>query len=141
MVTSVLRMTTLKVSSKAMDATYGTMVSTLWTTVETNTAIVCACLPTLKAPLAKWFPRLFSRSSGSSSSIASGRPCQYHFDGSRWAAPYVDEAIQLSVEAAPPGTIARRTEVDVQVLPKSESSRRNDNFETARVGRKSFGIY
>lgn len=126
-------MTTLKVSSKTPDATYGTMVSTLWTTVETNTAIVCACLPTLKAPLAKWFPRLFSRSSNSS--------CQYHRDGSWRAAPYVDEAIQLSVEAAPPGTIARRTEVDVRVMPKSESSRRNDIFETARVGRKSFGIY
>ncbi|KAL9035102.1 MAG: hypothetical protein Q9214_006742, partial [Letrouitia sp. 1 TL-2023] len=126
--TSILRMTTLKVSSKAMDATYGTMVSTLWTTVETNTAIVCACLPTLKAPLAKWFPRLFSRSTASAS-----RQRQYNnFDGSRRAAPYIDEAIQLSVEVAPPGTIARRTEVDVQVMPKSSEPprRKDDNFET-----------
>lgn len=37
--------------------------STIWTTIEANTAIICACLPMLKSPLAALFPRLFPRGS------------------------------------------------------------------------------
>lgn len=33
---------------------------------EANTAIICACLPMLKAPLARLFPRLFPRGSSGS---------------------------------------------------------------------------
>lgn len=56
-------MTTLKTGSKAKDQLYGTVNSTIWTTIEANTAIVCACLPMLKSPLAALFPRLFPRGS------------------------------------------------------------------------------
>lgn len=62
-------MTTLKTGSKSPDQTYGTLDSTIWTTVEANTAIICACLPMLKRPLSAFFPRLFppaSRPGGSS---------------------------------------------------------------------------
>ncbi|KAL9134164.1 MAG: hypothetical protein Q9175_004658 [Cornicularia normoerica] len=62
-ITSILRMTTLKTGSKAKDQLYGTVNSTIWTTIEANTAIVCACLPMLKSPLAALFPRLFPRGS------------------------------------------------------------------------------
>lgn len=54
-----MRMTTLDPSSKALDQTHGTLASTVWTTVETNTAVICACLPMLRTPLAMMFPRLF----------------------------------------------------------------------------------
>lgn len=60
-VTSILRMTTLDSGSKTKDQTFGTFISTVWTTIEANTGIICACLPMLKNPLAKIFPRLFSR--------------------------------------------------------------------------------
>ena len=60
-VTSILRMTTLEAGSKSKDQTYGTYVSTVWTTVEANTGIICACLPMLKSPLSRFFPRLFLR--------------------------------------------------------------------------------
>ena len=56
-------MTTLNTGSKAKDQMYGTLNSTIWTTIEANTAIICACLPMLKSPLAALFPRLFPRSS------------------------------------------------------------------------------
>lgn len=62
-VTSILRMTTLNPSSKANDQTYGTLISTIWTTIEANTGIICASLPMLKSPLALLFPRLFPRDS------------------------------------------------------------------------------
>lgn len=53
----------LNTGSKAKDQTYGTLNSTIWTTIEANTAIICACLPMLKSPLAALFPRLFPRGS------------------------------------------------------------------------------
>lgn len=56
-------MTTLNTGSKAKDQIYGTLNSTIWTTIEANTAIICACLPMLKSPLATLFPRLFPRGS------------------------------------------------------------------------------
>ena len=57
-------MTTLNTGSKAKDQMYGTLNSTIWTTIEANTAIICACLPMLKSPLTALFPRLFPRGSG-----------------------------------------------------------------------------
>lgn len=62
-ITSVLRMTTLSASSKSEDLTAGRLNSTIWTTIEANTGIICACLPMLKAPLAVFFPNLFPRGS------------------------------------------------------------------------------
>jgi len=60
-VTSVLRMTTLRTGGQAQDQTFGTLNSTIWTTIEANTGIICACLPMLKTPLARLFPRYFPR--------------------------------------------------------------------------------
>ncbi|ORY55910.1 uncharacterized protein BCR38DRAFT_461870 [Pseudomassariella vexata] len=57
-VTSVLRMTTLKTSTTSPDVTYD-IASTLWTIIEDNLAIVCACLPMCRLPLAYLFPSLF----------------------------------------------------------------------------------
>ena len=57
--TSILRMTTLGQSSKALDPTQGTLLSTMWTTIEASTAIVCACLPMLRTPVQRLVPRLF----------------------------------------------------------------------------------
>lgn len=61
-ITSILRMTALDQGSKAHDQTYGTYRSTVWTTVECNTGIICACLPMMKAPLTWLFPKLFPQS-------------------------------------------------------------------------------
>ena len=51
----------LKPGSKATDQTYGTMSSTLWSVVEPNTGVLCACLPLLKVPIMAWFPKFFAR--------------------------------------------------------------------------------
>lgn len=56
-------MATLNASSKSQDLTYGNLNSTIWTTIEANTGIICACLPMLKAPLTALFPNLFPRGS------------------------------------------------------------------------------
>ncbi|KAK2873395.1 hypothetical protein FQN49_002393 [Arthroderma sp. PD_2] len=57
--TSIARMLTLDTSSKASDVNEGTTLSTLWTTIEANTAIICACLPMIRIPLSKIVPSLF----------------------------------------------------------------------------------
>lgn len=63
-ITSVLRMTTLNTTSKTPDPTFE-IGATMWTILELNIAIVCACLPMCRMPLAKLFPKIFP-STGSS---------------------------------------------------------------------------
>ena len=66
-------MTTLKTGGQAKDQTYGTLESTIWTTIEANTGIICACLPMLKAPLAHMLP-CYSAKGSKQSSADSARP-------------------------------------------------------------------
>ncbi|KAF4958541.1 hypothetical protein FSARC_11000 [Fusarium sarcochroum] len=60
-VTSIVRMTTLKTSAKSTDTTYD-ITSTMLTIVEQNLAIICTCLPMCRTPLAILFPPWFSGS-------------------------------------------------------------------------------
>jgi hypothetical protein len=57
-ITSILRMTTLNTTSKTPDPTWD-VGATTWTILEAHIAIVCACLPMCRMPLAKIFPRIF----------------------------------------------------------------------------------
>ncbi|KAI9830157.1 MAG: hypothetical protein M1819_005834 [Sarea resinae] len=59
-VTSILRMTTLNITSKTPDSTW-TLKSTMWTVVELNIGIICACLPTLRPIIAKIVPFVLGR--------------------------------------------------------------------------------
>lgn len=61
-VTSILRMTTLNTTAKSPDPTYECQ-ATMWTVLEANVAIICACLPMCRILLAALFPRIFSLSS------------------------------------------------------------------------------
>ncbi|KAL1880047.1 hypothetical protein Daus18300_001410 [Diaporthe australafricana] len=55
--TSILRMQTLKFSSTSPDTTYD-IASSMWTIIEDNTAIICACLPMCKRLLSALIPCL-----------------------------------------------------------------------------------
>ncbi|KAI1499600.1 integral membrane protein [Biscogniauxia marginata] len=57
-VTSILRMQTLNFSSTSPDTTYD-ITSSIWTVIEENVAILCACLPMCKGPLSLLFPSVF----------------------------------------------------------------------------------
>jgi len=48
--------------SSTKDSTYHNHGLIIWSRVELNVAIVCACLPTLRVPLARWFPKMWRRS-------------------------------------------------------------------------------
>ena len=59
-VTSCLRITTLDIFAKSPDNTYN-IANVMWTIVEPNVAVVCACLPILRPFVVKLFPSLRSK--------------------------------------------------------------------------------
>ncbi|KAK0390172.1 hypothetical protein NLU13_3744 [Sarocladium strictum] len=89
--TSIMRSTTLKFSTQTPDITYD-IASTLWTMIEQNVAIICACLPMCRMPLSWLFPAVFggtAKSSPSKYSYGSGehRQIDSQNQGSPWQ-PY-----------------------------------------------------
>ena len=59
-VTSILRTTAVSNSTKSnADITYNFITRGLWTLIEANLGIICACLPVLKQPLSRMFPQMF----------------------------------------------------------------------------------
>lgn len=80
--TSIVRMTTLQTGSKSTDITWTTTDSTIWSGIEINVAIVCACLPILRAPLQAIFPRLFGRTTVSSKTATD---CTHGASGGGWS--------------------------------------------------------
>ncbi|KAK4231674.1 integral membrane protein [Podospora fimiseda] len=63
-ITSILRMQTLSFSSTSPDITYA-IDSSIWTMIEVQLAIICACLPVCRLPLGYLLPAYFSSSSRS----------------------------------------------------------------------------
>lgn len=61
-ITSILRMTTISISTQTPDTTYD-IASTLWTFIEANVGIICACLPMCRPLLTLFFPRIFPSAS------------------------------------------------------------------------------
>lgn len=60
--TTIIRTTTLARSAKAGDPTWTPVPATVWSVVEANTGIICACLPMIKGLVFAIFPAM--RSSG-----------------------------------------------------------------------------
>ncbi|KAF4214767.1 hypothetical protein CNMCM8980_000075 [Aspergillus fumigatiaffinis] len=60
-ITSIIRTTTLAESAnnKSKDPTSGPIPATIWSVIEANVGIICACLPVYHQPLKWCLPRLF----------------------------------------------------------------------------------
>ncbi|KAK2616193.1 hypothetical protein QQS21_000825 [Conoideocrella luteorostrata] len=69
-ITSCLRITSLDILATSPDMTYD-IANVMWTIIEPNLAVVCACLPILRPLVVKIFPAL--RSKGYSNKYASGQ--------------------------------------------------------------------
>ena len=96
-------MTTLDRSSKAADPTAGTLVSTMWTTIEASSAVVCACLPMVRTPVQRLVPRLFP-SQGASGTGAKAK----------------GKGVRAAGGKGGPNVGAGAKVVEVERLPKSE---------------------
>lgn len=58
-IVSILRIHSLGIAAKSTDPTYENIGIAVWSTIEINTAIVCACLTTLRPLASRIFPRIF----------------------------------------------------------------------------------
>ncbi|KAF4342089.1 integral membrane protein [Fusarium beomiforme] len=66
-ITSILRVTSVSNSLKnKKDQTYNFIDRGIWTLIEANLGIITACLPVLRQPLGKLFPRIFGSTKKSS---------------------------------------------------------------------------
>ncbi|OAL34809.1 hypothetical protein AYO20_06004 [Fonsecaea nubica] len=61
---SISRLTTLYSSAYGDDITAGSLVSTIWTTIEAGLGVICANLPMIRTPLQHFFPKLFPPRTG-----------------------------------------------------------------------------
>ncbi|EAS31883.3 uncharacterized protein CIMG_07362 [Coccidioides immitis RS] len=80
-ITSIIRTTAVAQTTTGpkKDITWDFIPRSVWTLVEANTGIICACLPILKGPLGRLFPRLFhlSTGKGTNNRYGSGRVNSY----------------------------------------------------------------
>ncbi len=99
-------MTTLKVSSKAPDQTYGTYRSTIWTTVEANAAIIAACLPMLRTLVSHMFPKAFIKSRYGWATSLGNSQTQTNGSGNKIAATRPNPTnLKLSADENGPGPV------------------------------------
>ncbi|EGE85629.1 integral membrane protein [Blastomyces dermatitidis ATCC 18188] len=72
-ITSIIRTTVIAKGSEVYDITWSPIPVSIWSTIEINTGIICACLPMIRQPLSILFPSLFSSSERSGSKQPSSR--------------------------------------------------------------------
>ncbi|KAJ5956964.1 hypothetical protein N7501_011243 [Penicillium viridicatum] len=116
-VTSIVRMQTLDFSSTSPDPTYD-IASSVWTMLEENVAITCACLPMMWMPLARLFPSFFSLDSGTdsygSSGARSSEPTATSRPRSNWS--------RLNTYPDTKGSIGMNQTGDSQTRPSEDST-------------------
>lgn len=79
-VVSFLRLNSLYLGSKTTDPTWDFVGVAIWTSVELNTAIICACLPTLKPLASRLFPPLLLSSRSHAHYQRYGSGIDTHYD-------------------------------------------------------------
>ncbi|OJJ48464.1 hypothetical protein ASPZODRAFT_130497 [Penicilliopsis zonata CBS 506.65] len=67
-ITSVIRLLALKKISGSTDPTYDNVGAAIWSAIECNTGIICACLPTLRPLISHFLPHILSTFSNGSRS-------------------------------------------------------------------------
>ncbi|KAF2741279.1 hypothetical protein EJ04DRAFT_1336 [Polyplosphaeria fusca] len=59
--TSILRIPAIAVMQRGGDPGYNGFSVIVWTRIEMGVSVICACLPCLRAPLARWFPNVWGQ--------------------------------------------------------------------------------
>ncbi|KAJ5356390.1 hypothetical protein N7517_010999 [Penicillium concentricum] len=80
-VTSILRLSSLREVAKSPDTSYSNVAAAYWTAAECNVAIMCSCLPFLRPIISRIFPRLLS--AGSSNRYAANKATVTNLTGTR----------------------------------------------------------
>ncbi|OAR01129.1 hypothetical protein LLEC1_07273, partial [Akanthomyces lecanii] len=97
-VVSVLRLQSLIYFANSVNPTWDQWPVVLWSTIEINVGLMCACLPTLRLVLVRIWPRVF----GSTLHSASGRSAVSHSTNTSGSAQKArPRVVSVDPEAAP----------------------------------------
>ncbi|KAH8595616.1 hypothetical protein B0O99DRAFT_151461 [Bisporella sp. PMI_857] len=88
-VTSVVRLKYMIDFGHTQDPTWDNAIPAVWSVVELSIATICACLPSMRALLARWLPRMFDISSAAAPANPGHRLNNYE-------APYQNSMSSLS---------------------------------------------
>ncbi|KAM0496036.1 hypothetical protein ACHAP9_006968 [Verticillium nonalfalfae] len=137
-VTSILRMTTLNFSTRSPDPTS----STLWTMIEIHVAIICACLPMCRLPLAYLFPSILGTTAKTSPSNATSASEQPQGAPDVPLEPMPTRGGDLEKGADNPAAFVRATRGDSEeyILRPLTGQGRGEEEEEHREGRPESGI-
>ena len=117
-VTSILRITTLDVATSHLDTPWTNIGSSMWTVIESNLGIICACLPPLWRPLSVAFPRVFGRFNRATSAKQSSYKLR-HGSGGR----------KMSYSAAGAGVAAAANAIRLQSVER-QRHKHDDSWMT-----------
>lgn len=70
-ITSALRLKSVITIARSPDPTWDNVSAAIWSSVEVNVALICACIATLKPLVSKYLPKVFSVTGSLSDAIAS----------------------------------------------------------------------
>jgi hypothetical protein len=70
-ITSIIRLKFIVSLDNSADPTWDNVIPIVWSLIEINVAIICACLPSIRALLSGWLPSLFDLTHKSSAALHS----------------------------------------------------------------------
>lgn len=70
-ITSCLRVTTIDIIANTTDVTYDVS-STMWSIIEPNIAVICACLPMIRPLIVRVFPKFMSKKTSDENNFYTG---------------------------------------------------------------------
>ncbi|CAN9415252.1 unnamed protein product [Alternaria alternata] len=120
---SIYRATTIARSANDPDPTWGPVPATIWSVIEANAGIICACLPMLRAPFVRLFGPLF----GSVATKATSKRRSYPMD---WKSNHGPAGTGNKSKVS--GKSASERESEDDALPPSRPS---------ELGRRGSGIF
>ncbi|TAQ83483.1 hypothetical protein B7494_g8190 [Chlorociboria aeruginascens] len=97
----IIRLQSIYAASSSTDLTYTNVSSAMWSSIELNIGIVCACIPTIRPVLGIWFPRLISSTRQASNPTTHGpRPSRVYqqFNNSTIELSQIRPGFQVSVD-------------------------------------------
>lgn len=121
---SISRLPTLYSSAYGSDLTAGSLVSTIWTTIEAGLGVICANLPMLRTPLQRCLPGLFPVRSSTTQTVSTSpsQPSDVYN-----AEPPVAPKIFIA-----PYVVAQHMDLHQAPLPGAPLSQRLNNVVTER---------
>ncbi|PGG99037.1 hypothetical protein GX51_06453 [Blastomyces parvus] len=122
-VTSILRITTLDVATSHLDTPWTNIGSSMWTVIESNLGIICACLPPLWRPLSVAFPRVFGRFNRATSAKQSSYNRTHGSGGRKMSCSVAGDGATAAANAIQLQSIERqRRKHDVSWMTTTKSS-------------------